>query len=291
MKRMAEAKQEYDNFTIPEELSQRVMLEINKAELKHKRQAENRKGYYFMKKGIAMAVMAAVTILAVGVNTSPIFAQGVNNIPILGELARVLTIQTYEKETDDLRIAVDIPSIEIIAEDLQGVEKAANEDIYVFCEQYVDEAKERARQYKQAFLETGGTEEEWAAHDLAIKVWYEIKSQTDDYLSLTVRGTENWNSADQMVRYYNLDLATGQWVTLQDVLGDDYIQIVNQNILAQIEKKKSTSDVEYWTADWQGIDEKTNFYMNQNGNPVVVLEKYTIAPGAAGEQLFEIPRK
>ena len=34
MKRMAEAKQKYDNIPIPEELSKRVMLEIKKAEKK-----------------------------------------------------------------------------------------------------------------------------------------------------------------------------------------------------------------------------------------------------------------
>ncbi len=32
MKRMAEAKQKYDNIPIPEELSKRIMLEIKKAE-------------------------------------------------------------------------------------------------------------------------------------------------------------------------------------------------------------------------------------------------------------------
>ena len=51
------------------------------------------------------------------------------------------------------------------------------------------------QEYKKAFMETGGTEEEWEAHDINIHVGYEIKAQTEAYLSFAVQGTENWSSA------------------------------------------------------------------------------------------------
>ena len=39
-------------------------------------------------------------------------------------------------------------------------------DIYAFCEQYAKEAEGRAKEYRQAFLDTGGTQEEWAEHEI-----------------------------------------------------------------------------------------------------------------------------
>ena len=48
--------------------------------------------------------------------------------------------------------------------------------------------------------------------------------------------------------------------------------------------------MDFWSEEWKGLDENTKFYMNDSGNPVVVFEKYEIAPGAAGPQEFEIIR-
>ena len=106
MKRMAEAKQKYDNIPIPEELSKRVMLEIKKAEKKH-----NKRGL-FMKKITAATTVAILFI--VGINSSKTFVQEISNIPIIGSIARIVTFRSYETKTEDTDISVDIPSIELI---------------------------------------------------------------------------------------------------------------------------------------------------------------------------------
>lgn len=36
------------------------------------------------------------------------------------------------------------------------------------------------------------------------------------------------------------------------------------------------------------VSNKTDFYINQDGKTVIVLQKHEIAPGAAGQQEFEI---
>ena len=36
------------------------------------------------------------------------------------------------------------------------------------------------------------------------------------------------------------------------------------------------------------VTEDTHFYINQAGNPVVVFDKYEVAPGFMGQQEFEI---
>lgn len=86
-------------------------------------------------------------------------------------------------------------------------------------------------------------------------------------------------------------METGKWVTLRDILGDDYAQIVRCSILDQIEQKRIEDEAEYWPDKWKGIDDETKFYINQEHNPVVVLEKYEIAPGSEGQLTFEIRRE
>ena len=283
MDRMTEAKRKYQSIPIPQGLSERVKLEVERAEKKRR--------FSLMIRRIVSAAAAVAVLFVTGLNTSEVFAGEMNDIPVIGTLARIFTIRSYETETEELKISVDIPSVAMIAEDLQGLEKEINEDIYTFCEQYAKEAEGRAKEYRQAFLDTGGTQEEWAEHEISIKVWYEVKAQTARYLSLTVKGAESWTSAYSEERYYNLDMETGKWVTLRDILGDDYAQIVRCSILDQIEQKRIEDEVEYWPDKWKGIDDETKFYINQEHNPVVVLEKYEIAPGSEGQLTFEIRRE
>lgn len=242
-----------------------------------------------MKKGVT-SVAAAIMVLAVGVNTSESFAKEMIDIPVIGTIANVLTFRSYEEKKENFDITVEIPSIELISEDLKELEKETNKDIYTFCEQYVEQAKKRMYEYKQAFLETGGTEKEWNERSIMIKVWYEVKSQTDQYLSLMITGAESWASAYSEIKYYNFDKKAGKWITLRDVLGDDYMQIAEQSIQKQIEQRENETGMQYWYEDSEGINENTKFYMNKAGNPVIVFEKYEIAPGAAGQQEFQIER-
>ena len=281
MKSMEEAKRKYDEIPIPSELSKRVGKEIERANMKRKKILVFRRR---VQKGTAAAA-AVVVLFTAALNTNTAFAETAGQLPVVGPVARVLTFRSYQTEEEDLKISVEIPTIEMISEDMNGLEQSVNEEILALCEQYAQAAKTRAEEYRQAFLDTGGTEEEWAAHNIEIKVWYEVKSQTDEYLSLAIMGTENWSSAYSETKYYNFDLKEGKLVTLQDILGDEYQQIANESIQNQM---KENSEI-YWD-DFEGIQEDTPFYLNESGNPVIVFEKYEIAPGSEGQQEFEIKR-
>lgn len=287
MKRLKEARRRYDSIPIPEELSERVMMEVEKAEMMHSKKLIKLKRNTYMKRA-AVAAAAVAVLFTAGVNTSEAFAKGISDIPVLGALAEVVTFRSYETKTEDLEISVEIPGIEMISEDLKGLEKNVNEEIHQFCQEYADEAVKRAEEYKQAFLETGGTKEEWIEHHITIKVWYEIKAQTDQYLSLAVMGTENWSNAYSQTKYYNFDLKAGKWITLKDILGDQYAEIAEQSIRSQVTKREEETGMEFWMDDWKGVDADTSFYVDSDGVPVIVLEQYEIAPGAAGQQEFRI---
>ncbi len=279
---MEKAKKKYDETEIPDELAERIQMEIKCQDSKRRKAVFWNLGF---RRGLAAAA-AAVVLFTTGLNTSTVFAETVGNLPVIGAVARVLTFRSYETEDEDLKISVEIPSIEMISEDFSDLEKSVNEEILRLCEQYAQEARTRAEEYRKAFLDTGGTEEEWAAHNIEIRVWYEVKSQTENYLSLAIIGTENWNNANNQIRYYNFDLKKGTLATLADVLGENYKQIADDAIRSQMEERKADGAVYF--DDFEGINEDTPFYINESGNPVIVFEAYEIAPGSEGQQEFEI---
>ncbi len=221
LKEFEKAKQEYEHITIPKELSERETAEINRAE-KHKNSTNQNthtksKSNPFRKWPVAAAAILTVTFVA-GLNVSPVFAKEMSQVPIIGELAKVLTFQQYEMKTEDYVIAVKIPTIEMISEDFADLEDSINDDIYTVCEQYAKESKADALAYREAFLETGGTLEEWQEHDITIKVWYTVQLQTEDYLSLAIHRTESWNSAAAETKLFNISLQTGEQISTEELL-------------------------------------------------------------------------
>lgn len=288
MSRLADRKQDYDNIKIPEELHRRVELEIEKSRAREKVISLNRRKRWI--RNTAAAAAAVCVVFTTALNTSTAFAKEAAQLPVIGTLARVLTFRNYETEKDGIGIAVEVPTIDMIQTETGIQVDEVNQQIYDLCRQYADEAVKRAEEYRKAFLDTGGTEEEWEAHKIQINVGYEIKSQTDQYLSFIVRGTENWSTAYSESRYYNIDVNTGKMASLADFLGEDYIAAVNESIRRQIGERREAGEA-FWIEEeggFSGITEDAKFYVNEAGNPVIVFEKYEIAPGSSGEIEFEI---
>ncbi len=288
---MSKLEKRSGRIIIPEELNAGIQQEIQNS---RKRQAgKKRAGRPGCKKAIRRmgAAAAAVCFLfTAALNTSQVFAKEAGQLPVIGVMAQVLTFRSYETVKDDIAVAVAIPSVEMIAEDTGITVDEINQEIFARCDQYADDAVLRAEEYRTAFLETGGTQEEWAEHDIKITVGYEVKQQNADYLSFVVRGSESWTNAYNESKYYNLDLKTGEIVTLKDMLGSDYVELVNRCIREQISERQQAGEV-FFTAEeggFTGISEDTKFYINENNRPVIVFEKYEIAPGSLGEIEFEI---
>lgn len=282
---LEKARKKYEEIPIPEELSIRIQKELGQWETPEDKRVKGRWRLHFRQ--TAAAAAALVLLFTAALNTSTAFAEGAARLPVIGAAARVLTFRSYESSEKDLHIQVEIPSVELISEDFKGLEASVNEEIYRLCESYAAEAKKRAEEYRQAFLDTGGTEEEWEVHKVEIRVWYEVKSQSDRYLSLAVMGTESWTSAYRETKYYNFDLEKGNLVSLEELLGEDYSQTVQESIRRQIPEREQETGLTFWE-ELPLIGEDTGFYINEAGNPVVVLDPYEIAPGAAGTQEFEI---
>ena len=272
MGKLTEMKQHYEEIPIPGELALRVQQEIAKSRNRQSQREFHRLRYARTMRAMGTAAAAVVLVFTMALNTVPAFAVEAARLPVIGGLARVLTFRAYETEQNDIAVSVEIPSIEMIAQDTGIRVDGINQEILDRCSRYVQQALARA------------------AHNIKITVDYEILRQDDSYLSFAVRGSENWSGAGNETRYYNLDLTTGKEVTLQDLLGDDYENLANESIRGQIAERQQAGMV-FFPEDaggFSGISEDTQFYINANHNPVIVFAKYEIANGAAGEIEFEI---
>lgn len=174
-----------------------------------------------------------------------------------------------------------------------------NKKIENYVQKYISDETERFEEYKNAFFETGGTKKEWADRKFDIDVSYEVKSQRGAVVSFVITATQNWCASYGEKTCYNLDLLNGKNIVLSDLLGKDYVQVANVQIVRQMkERADANPDYVYWGITDEGaakgfdgfttVDENTKFYINAAGNPVILFDKYEVGPGFMGEQEFEI---
>ena len=274
----------YEEIEIPEELNIRVQTALSgkKGETMRKRTPHYRR----------MTVAATIFLcFTAALNYSETFAASAAEIPVIGTISRVLTFRSYEKKDEDKEIHVELP--QIADTDLEAAPKQMIEDINREIEEIMGAYE---AEYKKAFLDTGGTEAEFAEKNIKVDASYEIKYENDKILSFVITANENWCGAYDVQYAYNLDMINGKNLTLKDMLGENYIETVNKGIRKQMEERmKADSNLTYWDGSngitgFQGVDENTKFYIGKNGNPVIVFDKYEIAPGAFGRQEFEIQR-
>ncbi len=341
-----EAQWRYDQIPVPDSLDALVRTTIQeqnaRRERREKRAARRRSVRIAARTLGSMA--AAMLLLMIPLNTSEAFARQMQQIPVLGKLAEVLTIRSYSYEENGVNVNVQMPEIVAVtpkpeseatifsldndvaeAENCDESVDAAcydgvsedgrydgrkgvtdfssevNAQIQEIVENYEADAKQRFAEYKEAFFASGGTQEEWAGRTCDVIVDYVVTYNTEDTLSLILMTSENWIAAYQENYYYNLDMSSGEYLTLRDMLGEDWIAICNESIDTQIENRLA-ADTErmlcYWgygeavedmyEAKFTTVDEATTFYINEQGNPVVCFAKYEIAPGYMGVQEFEI---
>ena len=115
---------------------------------------------------------------------------------------------------------------------------------------------------------------------------YEIKSQTDTTVSFVVNLFQGSFNAYNKLYFYNLNLAEDRDITLEDLLGENWVEICNTAIQKQIDASVDEDGFTYFFPPDQGgfttVDEDTDFYIGEDGVPVVVFPQYEIAAGAAG---------
>ena len=285
--RIRDSKKIYDATEIPNGLSEVVQKAI---------QQTNKKGKVIQMKRYGKRIAATAACLVIGfiaaLNISEPFAAAVAKVPVVGELVQVVTWRSYVYQDDDKTVQVEVPQIE--GQENNSAVTDVNAQIQKIVADYEKQAEQNIAEYKEAFLATGGTEEEFIEKGIQVDVQYNVKYQSDTRLSLELIANENWCNAYNVQYFYNIDLKNEKTLTLEDILGEDYISIANESIREQMQKRmEDDENLVYWDGSdgiegFTTVDENTKFKKKKKGNPVVVFAPYEIAPGAFGAQEFEI---
>lgn len=281
---LKKCKKIYDSIEIPKELDYVVNRAIHQEEVKKK---SNITVYM---KWITATAATTFSLFVILLNTNATFAKSMEEKPVISSIAKVFTVREYKEETNTELIEVRVPAIQNTGN--SDLENRVNSEISKKVNELLDEAKNRAKEYQEAIVETGGNLDDYGP--MLIEINYEITYQDNNLISFIITKSENMFSAYTEQYFYNINIQNGKELNLKEVLGDNYKEIVDKEVKKQIkERKKADKNNIYFAEDeggFSGIEnEYQDFYIDENKKVTIVFQKYEIAPGYMGIQSFEIP--
>ncbi len=274
-------KHEYDTIPVPPEARDRILMGIRQAEEEQREEKPEKKGFVMimMKRTVATAAAAAAAITIL-VNVNPSVAMAMGKLPIIGPIAQVVTFRTYESKEGGFETEIQVP--EIVTD--QGSE-SANKAIE-------DYAGELIAQYEADLKASEGE-----GYESVTSTW-DVPFESETMLSIRIYTELIMASAEQRIKIFNIDKATGNILTLSDLLAGDTekLSAISDNIKAQMREQMAADDSKSYFLDsdledtnFKGVTGEEDFYFNQDGRLVISFDEYEVAPGYMGAVEFTIP--
>ncbi len=218
---------------------------------------------------------AALALFITVPNVSPTAAAAMADIPVLGAIVRVVTFRNYTYDDGYHSADVSVP-------ELAG--GAAAQEVSDQVRAYTDRLIAR---FEETCEEELGKE---GYHGL--DVTSTVVTDTDEWFTLRVDAVETQASGYQFSRFYHINKATDQVVTLKDLFREDadYVTVLSDEVRRQMEERMAeNTEASYFPEEFTAIGPEQNFYFNTDGDLVLVFDEYTIAPGSMGMPEFTIP--
>ncbi|MFD4705012.1 DUF3298 domain-containing protein [Gottfriedia sp. NPDC058432] len=273
-KKLEKLRSDYKNVPIPDNLDIIVKKAIKRSIRKR-----------FPLKSITGFFTAALFVLSI--NTSSTFAKTLSNVPILGNVAKVLTFTEYTVDEPTYKADLKVPAVNNLKN--KDLEQSLNK-------KYLDENK---KLYDQFMKETESVKKDSGAH-LGIDSGYEVKTDNEDILSIERYVVNTAASSSTTMKFDTIDKKKEILLSLPILFKDkSYVKIISENIKEQMkdQMKKDESKV-YWIPEanldysidpFVSIKENQNFYINKDHKLVISFDKYEVAPGYMGVVEFTIP--
>jgi len=275
MKRMNKLKKEYDDIEIPPELDSIVKNSIQRAKNTKKTRSPLRNW--------SIGVAASAALFIGSINASPTFANSLVNIPVLGSIVQVFTIETLTMEKDTYQANMKTPAID-------GLEN--NELQTSLNEKYIEENQALFTKFEE---EIAGLEKAGSGH-LGMDSGYEVKTDTEQILSIARYETTTAGSSSTEMQYDTIDKQHNILLTLPILFKDDsYIEIISTYIKEEMKRQMHEDNTIAYVAvegadiEFQSIQAHHDFYITANHKLVISFDQYEVAPGYMGVVTFEIP--
>lgn len=272
-------KKDYDNITVPEQVKEKMEEAVMRARESKKRAKRKR---LIRCVGSAAAVFAILLILP---NTSRTAAAAMQQIPVLGEFFKVVTIREYQVDEDRYQADVKVP--EVVPEDTDGISEetsqqaretadAINFDIQKVTDELIEEFKSTMEEFEDGYGD--------------IMVDSQVLTDDEKWFSLELVLYQGAGSGYERHRHYTIDKTTGKRAELSEFFGEDYVKTVSEEVKAQMRSRMAEDEnVFYWidyedVPEWnfESIAEDQDFYVNEDGNVVICFDEYEVAPGYMG---------
>ena len=273
MKNINDLKKEYMDIKIPENLDDVVKESIKKVDRKS----------IVNKKIIGSAAVLAIIF---GINISPAFADVVSDIPIVGNIVKLVTVKNYTLKKNNVEADIKVPAIE-------GLENKQLEEN--LNKEFIENGKKIYEELIEEFPSINN-QMKYVGSD------YKIKADNDSFLSIEITKEEIQASSYTTKKHYTIDKNKQIVLTLTMLFeGENYIEKISNDIKAQmIENMKKDSNLIYFLESdeneevidsFDKIKENQDFYINNDGNLVICFDEYEVAPGYMGTLEFIISDK
>lgn len=286
-KELQALRSEYEKQQMTEEQVEQLHQKIREA----KNMNQNKGKQTGVIKFAAAAVAVVVGVFIILPNTSGTIAHAMEQIPILGQLVKVVTFRDYEYEGERNMADIEVPEIKpeeqiedsTLQENIDRTMAEINAEIQSITDNLIAEFERNL-------------DEEMGYQDVVVTS--EVLATTPDYFTLKLICYQGAGSGYQWNYYYTIDLNTGERLQLKDIFkeGADYITPISENIKQQMQEQMDADEnVYYWLNDeieewnFKAITDETSFYLNEKDNVVIGFNEGDVAPMYMGTVEFEIP--
>ena len=274
---MNKFRNEYENIEIPDELEFLVRTTIKEQEKKMKRKN-------IINKSVIAAAVAGVVFVG-SINLSSEISYALSEVPVLGSIVRVLTFKTFELKDNNFDAQLKTPAIEGLDSKLEAM---LNEKYLDENQKLYDDFMKEIDELKKADMDE--------AH-MGIASGYEVKTDTDKLLVIGRYVVNTAGSSSTTIKYDTIDKQNKLLITLPSLFKDEaYIDIISENIKAQMKEQMKDENNVYWLEDemmgdenFSKIDKNQSFYITKDNQLVIEFDKYEVAPGYMGNPAFIIP--
>jgi hypothetical protein len=279
---LEQLKKEYMETPIPAELDFVV-----KKSLQESRKKMSRKNNLSKIRTVAISVVAAAAVFVVGINSSPVFAKTLSDVPFIGDIVKVLTFREYTINEDTFDAKIKVPAIDGLQN--KNLENSLNEKYLV----------ENEKLYKEFIAEMEDLKKKGGGH-LGVDSGYVIKTDNERILSVGRYVVNTAASSSTVFKYDTLDKQNEVLITLPSLFKDEhYVEVISENIKEQMRAQHQADENKiYWVKGvedegfvdlFEKIDKEQSFYINPEGKLVISFDKYEVAPGYMGVVEFVIP--
>lgn len=274
-------KTEYKSIKVPQKGKEHMQEMIDKAKA-DKRRISRRK---LIRNWIIAA--AAALVIVILPNTNEAVANSMKNLPVIGNIFKVITVREYEHKDKNTEIMAKVPKVEYAGDKESSINKQAVEELNKSTEKYVSLL---IRRFKKDMEDSG-----YGALDIS----YRKITDTDKWFTLAFDATEVQASGYEFHKYYHLDKKAGKIVQLKDMFKEDadYVTLISKEIKRQMKEQMKNSEKTYFISannisdGFEKISKNQNFYFDDNGDMVIVFNEYEVGPGSIGAPQFTIPKE